>query len=56
MAEKMDEPEHALYRKLLPQAFPRRSLERWEHEAGEIFIRGATFRSPMQRPVLFEME
>jgi len=29
----MDEPEHTLYRKLLQQAFTRRSLERWEHEA-----------------------
>lgn len=29
----MDEPEHTTYRKILQQAFTRRALDRWEHEA-----------------------
>jgi cytochrome P450 len=29
----MDEPEHTTYRKLLQQAFTRKALERWEHDA-----------------------
>jgi cytochrome P450 len=29
----MDEPEHTVYRKLMQQAFTRKALERWEHQA-----------------------